>query len=110
MDNNTISAFDNPKYATRRIADELPPELQLYLWQIIVELKQNRQMPLDYLQVFKLSAKTISGQILQQITHTQEVPLYKNTVTVRIDTSVGDRKIFCIDDRTHSTMLFAEEY
>ena len=109
MDESTITAFNNPKYATRGIAAELPPELQLSIWRMIDDLRR-RQMPLDYLQVFRLDVVSIDGQTLQQITHTQEVPPYKNTVTVRIENPVGDRKIFCIDDETHSTMLFAEEY
>ena len=109
MDESTITAFNNPKYATRGIAAELPPELQLYLWCMIADLR-HRQMPLDYLQVFKLDVVSIGGQMLQQITHTQEVPPYKNTVTVSIKDPVGGRKVFCIDDETHSTMLFAEEY
>lgn len=109
MDESTITAFNNPKYATRGIASELTPELQLILWHMIDDLRR-RQMPLDYLNVFKLDVVSIGGQTLQQITHTQEVPLYRNMITVRIETPVGDRKVFCIDDGTHSTMLFAEEY
>ena len=101
--------FNNPKYMTRGIAVQLPPELQLYLWQMITDLNCSH-MPLDYLQVFKLDAITIGDQSLQQITHTQEIPPYKNTVTIRIDQPVSNRKVFCIDDQTHSTMLFAEEY
>lgn len=109
MDDSTITAFNNPKYATRGIAAELPPELQLSIWRMIDDLRR-RQMPLDYLQVFRLDVVSIDGQTLQQITHTQEVPPYKNMVTVRIENPVGGRKVFCIDDETHSTMLFAEEY
>ena len=109
MDESTITVFNNPKYATRGIAAELPPELQLYLWCMIDDLRR-RGIPLDYLQVFKLEAITIGDQSLQQITHTQEIPPYKNTVTIRIDQPVSNRKVFCIDDQTHSTMLFADEY
>lgn len=101
--------FNNPKYITRGIAVQLPPELQLYLWQMITDLNR-RHMSLDYLQVFKLDTITIGDQSLQQITHTQERPPYKNTVTIRIDQPVSNRKVFCIDDQSHSTMLFAEEY
>ena len=101
--------FNNPKYVTRGIAVQLPPELQLYLWQMIADLNR-RNMPLDYLQVFQLDTITIGDQSLQQITHTQEIPPYKNTVTIRIDQPVSNRKVFCIDDQSHSTMLFAEEY
>ena len=101
--------FNNPKYITRGIAAQSPSELQFYLWQMIADLN-HRHMPLDYLQVFKLDAITIGDQSVQQITHTQEIPPYKNTVTIRIDQPVSNRKVFCIDDQSHSTMLFAEEY
>lgn len=101
--------FNNSKYMTKGIAVQLPPELQLYLWQMIADLNR-RRIPLDYLQVFKLDAITIGDQSFQQITHTQEIPPYRNTVTIRIDQPVSNRKVFCIDDQTHSTMLFAEEY
>ena len=101
--------FNNSKYMTRGIAVQLPPELQLYLWQMITDLNRSH-VPLDYLQVIQLDAITIGDQSLQQITHTQEIPPYKNTVTIRIDQPVSNRKVFCIDDQSHSTMLFAEEY
>lgn len=101
--------FNNSKYMTKGIAVQLAPELQLYLWQMITDLN-HRHMPLDYLQVFQLDAITIGNQSLQQIIHTQERPPYKNTVTIRINQPVSNRKVLCIDNQTHSTMLFAEEY
>ena len=101
--------FNNPKYMTKGIAVQLPPELQFYLWQMIADLNR-RHISLDYLQVFKLDTITIEDQSFQQITHTQEIPPYKNTVTIRIDQPVSNRKVFCIDDQSHSTMLFADEY
>ncbi len=79
----------------------------MYLWNTIDELESKIQ--LNYLQVFKLESIRKDGQLLQQITHSQEIPPYKNTVTIRIDKPISNR-IFCIDDGTHSTMLFAEEY
>ena len=100
--------FNNPKYLTKGIAAELPLALQLCLWQIISDL--SRRISLDYLQVFRLEAISINGLSFQQITHSQELPPYKNTVTIRFNQPVSNRKIFCIDDQTHSTMLFAEEY
>lgn len=100
--------FDNTKYITKGIANELPFELQLYLWNMIAELKPKTK--LDYLQVFKLDKVEKKGVIFQQITHSQEVPQYENTVTIRTINPVSNRKVFCIDDNTHSTMLFADEY
>lgn len=59
----------------------------------------------DYLQVFSLSA---DGH-RQRIIHTQEVPEYRRKYVFNTGTSVTG-KVFVIDDKTHSTMLLAEEY
>ena len=59
----------------------------------------------DYLQVFSLSSE--NGK--QKITHTQEVPEYKKEYIFNTGTAIT-AKIFVIDDKTHSTMLLAEEY
>jgi len=45
----------------------------------------------------------------QKITHTQEVPEYKKEYIFNTGTVIT-AKIFVIDDKTHSTMLLAEEY
>ncbi len=59
----------------------------------------------DYLQVFSLSSE--NGK--QKITHTQEVPEYNKEYVFNTGTAIT-AKIFVIDDKTHSTMLLAEEY
>ena len=100
--------FNNPRYMTKGISEKLPLSLQIILWGMIDGLKQKQQ--LDYLQVFTLSAvRNNDGTTSQSITHSQEVPPYKVTVTVACTHPV-DCKVYCIDDETHSTMLFADEY
>ena len=59
----------------------------------------------DYLQVFSLSVK--NGK--QRIIHSQEIPEYSKEYVFNTGTSVTD-KVFVIDDKTHSTMLLANEY
>ena len=59
----------------------------------------------DYLQVFSLSAK--GGK--QRIKHTQEAPEYSKEYVIFIENPVTE-KVFIIDDRTHSTMILANEY
>lgn len=46
--------FNNKRYITRGVANEVPLELQILLWDMIdtMEVKEK-----DYLQVFKLSEK-----------------------------------------------------
>ena len=60
---------------------------------------------IDYLQVFSLSAQ--NGR--QRVTHTQEVPEYKQEYVFNSGTAI-DAKIYVIDSGTYSTMLFAQEY
>lgn len=95
--------FQNQRYMTKGISERLPLSLQIILWSMIDDLKKAKQ--LDYLQVFTLSAKDNE----QCIVHSQEEPPYQNTVTLACQSPINC-KIFCIDDETHSTMLFADEY
>ena len=79
----------------------MPPLLQIIMWELI------KQMPVDkdYLQVFSLSVK--DG--IQRIKHTQEVPEYSEEYVIYIENPVT-QKVFVIDDKTHSTMILANEY
>ena len=100
--------FQNSKYLTKGISIEVPFELQWLLWTMIEE--QRSKIELDYLQVFKLNYINNHGEKLQEIIHTQEQPPYQNCIKVKLKNPLNNRTIFCIDDKTHSTMLFAEEY
>lgn len=57
------------------------------------------------MQVFTLT-KLPTGQ---HIVHEQEQPPYRYRLDVSCDDSVNT-KVFVIDNLTHSTMLFSEEY
>ena len=93
--------FQNQKFISRGVANTIPLFLQIIMWELI----KNVPVDCDYLQVFSLSSK--SGK--QKITHTQEVPEYKKEYIFNTGTAIS-AKIFVIDDKTHSTMLLAEEY
>ena len=100
--------FNGNRYMTRGIQSELPLELQLILWSMINDnIKQGFTM--DYLQVFELKSVNIDGMKMQEITHKQEQPSYKNTFAFETDHPIT-AKIFVIDDISHSTMLFSHEY
>jgi len=47
--------FTGDKYMTRRIKEELPAVLVGYMWGLIEERKKNKNVPMDYLQVFNLN-------------------------------------------------------
>ena len=96
--------FQNERYITSEIADELSPVLQATLWQLIDEMEVPEK---DYLQVFKLSG---SGNE-QIIVHEQEQPEYKKEHRLElVGTPIFVGKIFVIDDTDHSTMMKASEY
>ena len=94
--------FENKRYITRGVSQEVDLPLQLFMWECIDSLT----VPKDYLQVFKLSAE--NGK--QKIEHIQEAPECKLEYLLNTDTPVLVSKIFVIDDGSHSTMLLAEEY
>ena len=45
----------------------------------------------------------------QKVNHSQEIPEYSKEYVFNIGTTIN-AKVFVIDDKTHSTMLLAEEY
>ena len=93
--------FQNKRFLTRGVQAELPVELQLFLWNCIDQLPQER----DYFQVFKLDV--CNGK--QHIHHFSEQPEYSKEYTIDLANPVN-QKVYVIDDIDHSTMLLAEEY
>ena len=96
-----IFIFNNKRFISRGVQERIPPLLQIIMWELI------KQMPVDkdYLQVFSLSIK--DGR--QRIKHCQEIPEYSREYFFDLGFSVTE-KIFVIDDKTHSTMILANEY
>ena len=90
------------RYLTRGVSAEIPPELQLFMWQAIDQMPE----PKDYFQVFKLSV--VNG--LQVIDHTSEQPEFHMTYMFAAAEQPVTAKVYVIDDGEHCTMLLAEEY
>ena len=102
--------FDKDKYMTNTIQENLPVELQIFLWECIENLIR-QDIELDYLQIFVISSdkKTIS------ILHSQEQPIpfenrYESLNEVIAGLITENLKIYVIDNIEYSTMLFANEY
>ena len=93
--------FQNQRFLTRRVQAEIPIELQLFLWNCIDNLPEER----DYFQVFAL--KEIDGK--QHIHHFSEQPEYSKEYQISTEKPIT-AKVYVIDDIDHSTMLLAEEY
>ena len=101
--------FDNgSRYVTRGVGNRIPLDIQIFMWQLIEDLKDTVG-ELDYLQVFDISIADEVEKIVR-IIHSQEVPEYKKIWIVKSSEPCDSQKIFVIDDDTHSTMLLAEEY
>ena len=93
--------FPTQRYATAAVSREIPLAVQLFLWQCIDALPFSP----DYLQVFELFT---DGSRLK-IVHTQECPDYRKEYLLLSDVPIAV-KIYVINDETHATMLFCEEY
>lgn len=98
----------NNRYMTRGIKETLDISLQMMLWKMVDDLKESKEIELDYLQVFKI--RRSSKELI--IEHTQEVPEYKKIYTFNKLSSLveEDLKIFIIDENDYNIMLLAEEY
>ncbi|WP_105618636.1 DUF960 family protein [Vallitalea okinawensis] len=106
---------EGKKYITKGVQSRISLDLQLLMWQLIEELTHD-ESEIDYLQVFKLTTRSINDSqlVLQQVKHTQEVPAYESIIIVKVDQPVNE-KIFVItstdeDGSDYKTMMLAEEW
>jgi hypothetical protein len=97
---------DKPRYATQQIASNVSVEIQVLLWRIM-DSRRNNQEPLDYFQVFHLQR---SGD-MQRITNKQEQPPMEMVIQLKLKGSQPiDTTIWIMDDGSHCTMLFSNDY
>lgn len=94
--------FSNKRYLTKGVQEDIPFELQIFMWECIDRLPEER----DYFQVFELD--NIDG--IQRIHHFSEQPEYSMEYLLSTVTNPVTAKVYVIDDGDHSTMLLAEEY
>lgn len=101
--------FDNGnRYISRGVNDGIPIDVQIFMWQLIEELKDTIE-DIDYLQVFTISTVDESENTIR-IIHSQEVPEYKKIWIFEASEPCNEEKIFVIDDWSHAIMLLAKEY
>ena len=96
------------RYVTRGVNDEVDIRLQLIMWSMIDKLKDEGNVELDYLQVFRIRKE--GNKIV--ISQSQEVPEYSCTYEIELeDVQLDDEiKVYVIDSGEYSTMLFPSEY
>ena len=85
--------FNGKRFVTSGIAEKVPLELQMIMWDMIDTMDE----PRDYLQVFDLS----EGNGKQNIGHSQEQPEYKKEYLFETGTPFLCPKIYVIEDVTH---------
>lgn len=93
--------FQNDRYMTRGVNAEIPLTVQLFIWNCIDHLPEER----DHFQVFVLEPMGV----MQRISHTSEQPEYHMEYLILSDNPIT-AKLYVIDDGDHTTMLLAEEY
>ena len=97
------------RYVTRGVNEEVDIRLQLIMWSMIDKLKDEGNVELDYLQVFKIRKE--GNKVV--ISQSQEVPEYSCTSEIELDDIQIDNeiKVYVIDSgEEYSTMLFPSEY
>lgn len=101
---------DNQRYITKRISEEIPLNLVLFMWSRIDVLKATTAGKLDYLQVFELKEINEFAVLENQLViHRSEDPQYIKSYAFTVRKPVTT-KIYVIDSGPYSTMMFAEEY
>ena len=96
------------RYVTRGVNEEVDVRLQLIMWSMIDKLKDEENVELDYLQVFRIRKEGKNIVISQS----QEVPEYSCTYEIELeDIQIDDEiKLYVIESGEYSTMLFPSEY
>ena len=98
--------FDNQRFITKGIESDIPNYLQNIMWYMIETMQVEQK---DYLQVFKLERVIVVLKFIKRLS------ILKNSLNTSMRYNFKaenpvNAKIFVIDDKTHSTMLLAEEY
>lgn len=97
------------RYVTREVNEEVDIRLQLIMWFMLDKLKDEGNVELDYLQIFKI--RKDGNKIV--INQSQEVPEYSCTYEIELeDIQIDDEiKLYVIDNGFEgSIILFPWEY
>ena len=97
------------RYVTRGVNEEVDIRLQLMIWSMLDKLKDEGNVELDYLQVFRIRKE--GNKVV--INQSQEVPEYSCTYEIELeDIQIDDKiKLYVIDNGFEgSIILFPWEY
>lgn len=91
------------------LLDDLQEEVISYILSLVDDLLSNRDIEVDYLQVFDLKPIKNSGKGKLSITHIQEVPPYEKIHLLETNINVSGR-VFVIDDIDYVNVRWASTY
>lgn len=97
------------RYVTRGVNEEVDIRLQLMIWSMLDKLKDEGNVELDYLQVFRIRKE--GNKVI--INQSQEIPKYSCTYEIELeDIQIDDKiKLYVIDNGVEgSIILFPWEY
>lgn len=97
------------RYVTRGVNEEVDIRLQLMIWSMLDKLKDEGNVELDYLQVFRIRKE--GNKVI--INQSQEIPKYSCTYEIELeDIQIDDKiKLYVIDNGFEgSIILFPWEY
>ena len=94
--------FNNQLYVTLGVDNNVPIELQFFMWETIRDLSEPRY----YLQIFEFDMEND----VQTVIHKQEDPTYTQIYKFKGISKNIKTKVYVIDDETYSRMLLASEY
>ena len=95
--------FSNKRYLTREVANRVPVEIQILMWNLVEEIKVKK----DYLQVFEVIP---NGSEFVEIIHKQEIPEFTFSYIIKNVGIETKMKLYIIDNGQYSTMMFSHEY
>ena len=94
--------FTNERYLTREVANKVPRDIQVLMWDLVEKLEEK-----DYLQIFELTPK---GSGIVELVYKQEIPEITSIYKIK-NTEIKEKmKLYMIDSGEYSTLMFSHEY
>ena len=81
--------FTNERYITREVAEQVPIEMQLLMWELVERIVEK-----DYLQIFEL---TLKENGIVKVVHKQEILEFTNTYKIKNTGIKNKMKLYMID-------------
>lgn len=94
--------FTNERYLTREVAEQVPIDMQILMWDLVEKLEEK-----DYLQIFEL---TPIGSGMVELVHKQEIPETTSIYKIKNTEIKNKMKLYIIDNGEYSTLMFSDEY